>query len=183
MRLSSLFAICRTDSRFIPVSRAIFRMGTLEFRLTRFLMIWRFADVLTVRLLPHMGKYDEAVGIYSEVEIMRTKVLGSNHLLTLTTKHNRASCMNHMGEYDEAFKVYSEVEKIQTEFLGSNHPLTLTKKQSRALCLDHMGKYDEAFEIYSKVENIQTEVLGSNHPSTLTTKHNRALCLDHIGKI
>ena len=46
LELKLLFGIRRTDSREIPVSRAIFRIDNVEFRWTRFLMSWRFLMVL-----------------------------------------------------------------------------------------------------------------------------------------
>ena len=72
-----------------------------------------------------MGKYNEALDINFEVDKIRTDILGINHPLTLSTKHNMALCLHEMGKYNEALEIYYNVNKMQTEILGFNHPSTL----------------------------------------------------------
>lgn len=55
---SSSFTIRRTDRWLKLVSRAIFRIETLVYRYIRFLMNWRFLEMLTVSFLPLYGRRD-----------------------------------------------------------------------------------------------------------------------------
>ena len=45
-----------------------------------------------------MGKYNEALEIYYQVDKIRTDILGITHPSTLNTKNNIANCLNDMGK-------------------------------------------------------------------------------------
>ena len=82
-----------------------------------------------------IGKYNEALEIYYQVDKILTDILGINHPLILTTKNNIAICLDEMGKYNEALEIYYQVDKIQTDILGINHPSTFRTKNSMAICL------------------------------------------------
>ena len=55
--------------------------------------------------LYNMGKYNEALEIFYQVEKIYTDNFGINHPLTSETKHDIANCLNKMGIHKEALEI------------------------------------------------------------------------------
>ena len=61
------------------------------------------------------SQFDNAVDLYKAVEKSRNELFGTNHPITLKTKHNIARCLQGKGQLDDAINLYTAVEKIQNE--------------------------------------------------------------------
>ncbi len=115
---------------------------------------------------------------YLEVYEIEKRVLGQEHLFTLTIRNNMSTVLQAQGKYEEALKSYEEVYEIIKRVLGPEHPNTLATRNNMARVLFKQGKYEEALQAHHEVYEVEKHVFGPEHPNTLTTRNNMALVLD-----
>ena len=106
----------------------------------------------------------------------REKVLGREHLDTLTSMNNLALVLNSQGKYEEAEAMHRETVATREKVLGREHPDTLTSMSNLALVLNSQGKYEEAEAMHRQTLATREKVLGREHPDTLTSVY----CLAHL---
>jgi tetratricopeptide (TPR) repeat protein len=127
-------------------------------------LIWRYGMCLY-----RDGQWDEAEVAFTQVLEMRTRVLGPDHLSTLTSMANLASTYWNQGRWNEAENLHVQVMEIRKEVLGANHPDTLTSMANLASTYRKQGRFNEAEKLEVQVMETSKAVLGAEHPDTLTS--------------
>ncbi|EXL45103.1 hypothetical protein FOCG_13864 [Fusarium oxysporum f. sp. radicis-lycopersici 26381] len=140
-------------------------------------LLFNVAEALSMQ-----GRYEGAAKLYRETQEMTEKVLGKEHLSTLSSMNNLASVLDDMGEYKEAEKMYRETLELSEKVLGKEHPSTLSSMNNLASVLDNMGEYKEAEKMHQETLELKEKVLGKEHPSTLDSMNNLATVLDNMGE-
>ena len=121
-----------------------------------------------------LGRYLEAQRLYRELVKKAIKLLGHDHLTTLTCMNNLSKFYRAQGNYKEAEIIYKEVLEKRRAILGEEHPETLTTMNNFALICEDRGRYQEAEGLYKEVLEKRRAILGDDHPDTLVTINNLA---------
>jgi tetratricopeptide (TPR) repeat protein len=129
-----------------------------------------------------LGQYSAAVTTHQQALLLRKKVLGIEHLDTLTSMSNLALVLDRQGKYEEAESINRQTLARREKVLGTEHPDTLTSMSNLALLLYSQGKYEEAESMNRQTLARREKVLGAEHPDTLTSMNNLAGVLDSQGK-
>jgi tetratricopeptide (TPR) repeat protein len=140
-------------------------------------------------LLGKVGRCQESLGQYASAEAshrqelgLRKRVLGPEHLDTLTSMNNLARVLDSQGKYKEAEAMNRQTLARGEKVLGPEHPFTLASMGNLARVLDSQGKYKEAEAMNRQTLARREKVLGPEHPDTLTSMSNLAGVLDSQGK-
>jgi tetratricopeptide (TPR) repeat protein len=129
------------------------------------------------------GSSVQALDSYQRALAIRSRVLGADHLSTLTTRHNLAHALRERGDLDAAEAEFRDVLAIRQRVAGPDHSNTLTTRYNLALVLRERGDLAAAEAELRDVLTIESRVLGADHPSTLTTRHNLAHVLQERGDL
>jgi len=78
------------------------------------------------------GRYQEVERIHSELLGVLTRVLGEEHLSTVTTASNLATSLSVQGKHVQAGLILREVLGVLKRRLGEEHPSTLTSARCLA---------------------------------------------------
>ncbi|MFI2318787.1 tetratricopeptide repeat protein [Streptomyces anulatus] len=124
----------------------------------------------------------EAARLFAELAADRARVLGADHLDTLTAREDQAWELGHAGEHTEAARLFAAVAADRARVLGADHPHTLTDRHNHAWKLGHAGEHAEAARLMSEVVTDKTRVLGADHPDTLTARSIHAWSVGHAGE-
>jgi len=130
----------------------------------------------------HEGRWKEAEELEVQVMEMSKKVLGDEHLSTLTYVANLASTHIHQGRWKEAEELLVQVTEATLRVLGNKHPSTITSMGNLASAYRHQGRWKEAEELEVQVLEMRRMVLGDEHPNTLTSIHNLASTYIYQGR-
>ena len=74
----------------------------------------------------------EADELFVQVMATRKRVLGQEHLSTLTSIGNVAHTMKEQGRNEDAFRLMAECVQLRTRELGAEHPDTLSSSATLA---------------------------------------------------
>ncbi len=107
---------------------------------------------------------------------------GSEHRLTLTTRHNLAKTRLAEGKYVEAREEFQVLLKDQEHILGKEDPDTLITSHELARVLTHQGNAKEALEMHRQNLAIQERTLGDDYPDTLNSRASIAFLLMSLGQ-
>ena len=129
-----------------------------------------------------MAEYSSAIHEYQLALDGQEKILGKDHLTTLSTVENMAIVFGNKGEHDQALEWFQRALHGQEKALGKDHPDTLLTVQNMAIVFRNKGEYDKALEWYQRALDGQEKVLGKDHPSTLLTVHNMANAFQNKGE-
>lgn len=116
-----------------------------------------------------LGKYEQAVALYSECLSIRTTLLGDNHPLTLVAMANLGRVYSNQGKYAEAEKWIVDCLEKRKTILGDLHPATLTSMDSLATLYFWKGHYTQAEALYSDCLDKRRATLGDSHVDTLAS--------------
>ena len=125
-------------------------------------------------VLSNAGHWKEAEEIRSKVVAMRRKLLGAEHLGTLTAMYNLASIHVNLGQLTKAEHLLVPLVRICKDVLGMRGPETLSSMNNLAAIYGKQGKYEKAEELHSQVLETCRDVLGKRHPDTLISMNNLA---------
>ncbi|KAK6344064.1 hypothetical protein TWF696_007710 [Orbilia brochopaga] len=132
-------------------------------------------------LLHSVGTYLYSSGLWKDAERllleaveMKGRLLGEEHIHTLTSMGNLALTFRNQGRWEEAEELGVQVIKALTEKLGADHLDTLTSMGNLALTFWNQGRWEEAEELEVQVVEARTAKLGVDHPDTLTSMDNLA---------
>ncbi len=125
-----------------------------------------------------LGQYSAAEITYRQVLSLREKVLGVEHLDTLSIMSNLVWVLESQGKYNEAELLCRQALAIYKKLLGDEHPDTLSSMNYLALLLARQGNYDQAESMHRQTLVIQEKVLGIEHLDTLASMNNLAGVLD-----
>ena len=126
-------------------------------------------------MIMHAGRSSEAINMYEHILDARTKMQGSDHLETLTTRQNLAYAYYYQGdEYDKAIKLLEHVHSTRQQLLGDDDVNTLMAGSYLALVYHADGRLQEAMSLYEQVIADRTRLIGADHEHTLVTRNNLA---------
>ncbi|KAF2689001.1 kinesin light chain 3 [Lentithecium fluviatile CBS 122367] len=128
------------------------------------------------------GRWKEAEDLFVQVIETKKRVLGEEHLDTLTSMANLASTYRNQGQWNEAEEL--EVQAMETfkRVLGEEHPDTLSSMANLASTFWNQGRWKEAKELFVHVMETRKRVLGEEHPNTLISVGNLALTYRNQGR-
>jgi CRP-like cAMP-binding protein/tetratricopeptide (TPR) repeat protein len=135
------------------------------------------ADTLVRR-----GRAGEAETLYRELLADRCRVLGDDHLDTLTTRHDLAAAIGMQGRYGEAEELYRGLLDDDYRLLGPGHRETLAARYNLARMIGLEGRYAEAEELGRQVLADQHKLLGDGDPDSLTTRQHLARVTGKAGR-
>ena len=107
----------------------------------------------------------------------KEKVLGREHLDTLTSMSNLASVLSSQGKYEEAEAINQQTLARKEKVLGPEHPDTLTSVHCLAHLLAKQRRIDESLRLYRRASAGYNTTLGKDHLTTIACdQHYAALC-------
>src|SRR5262249_47402479 len=135
-------------------------------------------DPLTVARLQHvigislrgLGHLEQAEAAFGRARRARERLLGAEHLRTISTDHNLAWLYWDQGRLRQAESLYREVVAARTARLGADQPDTLSSKNNLALVYMGRGKYPEAEALFKEVLATRIARLGADDLKTLQSK-------------
>ncbi|MFB8240159.1 tetratricopeptide repeat protein [Kitasatospora purpeofusca] len=113
------------------------------------------------------GLVKEAVTHWQRLAAEAERLLGTEHLDTLSTRANLATAYWQAGRTDEAIVIKERVLADRERLLGHDHPTTLTARANLAASYHQAGRTDEAINIQERVLADRERLLGEHHPDTL----------------
>ena len=126
-------------------------------------------------MIMHAGRSSEAINMYEHILDARTKMQGSDHHDTLTTRQKLAYAYYYQGdEYDKAIKLLEHVHSTRQQLRGDDDVDTLMAGSYLALVYHADGRLQEAMSLYEQVIADRTRVIGADHEHTLVTRNNLA---------
>jgi tetratricopeptide (TPR) repeat protein len=128
------------------------------------------------------GRYREALPLFERVHVIRHKLLGEEHPLTLASGNDVALSLEKLGRYREAEELFRKVLQTYRKVLGEAHPDIAACFNNMAGILDAQGRYRDAETSYRKALEINRAILGENHRNTAATYNNVAMNLDAQGR-
>jgi len=144
---------------------------------------------LQAQMMHVMGQVYANLGLYSRAElilkqavVIRSRVLGPEHLRTLDSRNLLVATVISAGRYAEAEKMARDALEITTRVLGPNDRTALLAKANLAWVLDDAGKIAEAGTIFQQTLDEQTRVLGAEDPDTLRGMYRYAVNLFSQGR-
>ncbi|KAF2190064.1 FabD/lysophospholipase-like protein [Zopfia rhizophila CBS 207.26] len=140
-------------------------------------LLWKFG-----KCAHSDGRYKEAEKAFAQVMQIRKRVLGEEHLSTLTSMANLASTYRNQGRWKEAEELFVQVMETRKRVLGEEHLSTLTSMANLASTYRNQGRWKEAEELEVQVMETSSRVLGEEHPSTLTSMANLASTYRNQGR-
>lgn len=121
------------------------------------------------------------LGLYSEAQVqvqraldLRRRVLGGEHLDTLTSLHKLGTLDWYQGKYAEAGPLLTKVLEVRRRVLGEEHADTASTMNDLALVDWYRGEHAPAGLLFTKALEIRRRLLGQEHPDTLSTMNNLA---------
>ncbi|EXA48836.1 hypothetical protein FOVG_05494 [Fusarium oxysporum f. sp. pisi HDV247] len=130
-----------------------------------------------------IGRWNDAAVSQREVFEKRQRILGDEHLSTISAMNNLGSTLSNQGKLDEAASMRTDVLEIRRRILGDKHPSTITAMNNLAATLSDQGKLDEAASMRTDVLEMRRRILGDEHPSTITAMNNLGSTLRDQGKL
>jgi hypothetical protein len=94
------------------------------------------------------------------------RLLGAEHLLTLSAKAARADLLLLRGDVEHARSVQEQVLAARKRLLGAEHTDTLRSKTALAHTLLHMQELEAARSLLEAVLHAHLRRLGPDHPET-----------------
>ncbi|RPB27891.1 hypothetical protein L211DRAFT_472359, partial [Terfezia boudieri ATCC MYA-4762] len=128
------------------------------------------------------GWYGKAMEWCERALVCREKVLGVDHLQTLTTVNTMALIFDAQGQYDKALEYHGRALAGREKALGVNHPDTLGTVNNMAFIFGAQGQYDKALEYSERALAGREKALGVDHPHTLGTVNNIASIFEAQGQ-
>ena len=126
-------------------------------------------------MIMHAGRSSEAINMYEHILDARTKMQGSDHHDTLTTRQKLAYAYYYQGdEYDKAIKLLEHVHSTRQQLRGDDDVDTLMAGSYLALVYHADGRLQEAMSLYEQVIADRTRLIGADHEHTLVTRNNLA---------
>ncbi len=116
----------------------------------------------------------QAIVIGERVVAASERVLGPDHLQTLSSRSNLAAAYQVAGRLDEAIPLNEQVLAARERVLGLDHPETLKSRNNLGSAYRAAGRLDEAISLHEQVLAARERVLGPDHPDTLVSRNNLA---------
>ena len=128
------------------------------------------------------GLYHLAETINKRRNAQNVKVLGPEHLHTLSSMSNLAMTFSDQGRWKEAEELGVQVIETSLRVLGLEHLNTLTSMNNLALTYSNQGRWKEAEELQVQVMRTRKRVLGLEHLDTLASIAGLAFTYSNQGR-
>jgi serine/threonine protein kinase len=122
----------------------------------------------------NLGFTAEAMDLFVKAERTRSRVLGSDHIETLASRHNLAEAYLANGRADLAAKMHEENLKLYEAKLGIDDQSTMISRNCLGQAYKELGRYREALALNEANLKLREAKLGPEDTETLTTRHNLA---------
>ena len=113
------------------------------------------------------GDWKNAEQLQVEAMSMRKKVLGTEHLYTLSSMADVARTYVSQGRWNEAEQLQVEVMDKMKKALGAEHQETLTITADLARTFRNQGRWNDAEQLEVQVLDMTRRTLGAEHTDTL----------------
>ncbi|KAH7060961.1 kinesin light chain 3 [Paraphoma chrysanthemicola] len=143
----------------------------------RLMLVWKCAMTLLSD-----GRYNECEKLFLQVMETFKRVLGDEHLDTLTSMANLGLTYSNQGRWKEAEELEVQVVETEKRVLGDEHPFTLIGMANLAATYRNQGRWKEAEELEVQVVETEKRVLGDEHLDTLTSMNNLASTYSNQGR-
>ena len=130
-------------------------------------------------LYSKIGKYKEALDLFTECLNVWSKLLNRNYPNTISSIDSSESVFRNSVIHEEALRLYTKWLALRAE---EKHPYVVTLKSNMAVLKMNMGNYKEALVHFTYCLGCRNDVLGDCHPDTLATMNNLAELYDMIGE-
>nr|WP_281189808.1 tetratricopeptide repeat protein [Millisia brevis] len=100
----------------------------------------------------------------------RERLVGPDHLDTLTSRTNLSDAYRRAGRNSEAIALDAVTLARGERTLGSDHPKFLSIRRALAVDYQSAGRIAEAVALYEAVLVDSSRILGPDHPDTLTIR-------------
>lgn len=128
------------------------------------------------------GRLDEVEPLYRRSLEISEKVLGKEHLNTVTSQSVLAALYQQQGRYREAELLCRRSLEISEKVLGKEHPYVANNLGYLAGLYKAQGKYAEAEPLYKRSLEILEKSLGKEHQHVATTLNNLAGLYESQGR-
>jgi hypothetical protein len=123
-------------------------------------------DEIFDALVPDPGRPSSELQAAIELLQAVTGLRASDHLDTLTTRHNIAVWTGETGDAREALRLLQELLPDLERVLGADHPDTLAGRHNIAVWTGETGDAREALRLLQELLPDRERVLGADHPDT-----------------
>ncbi|TXL89893.1 SAV_2336 N-terminal domain-related protein [Streptomyces sp. IB2014 016-6] len=130
--------------------------------------------------LHDLKRYDEAEAEYRTVAMERSRLLGPDHRLTLSSCSNWAMSLHSLGRHDEAEAEFQRVLAEQRRVLGDDDRGVLITRTVRADSLNDQGRSEEAEKEYRALVILNTRHEGADAAWTLRLRHALGFTLNKL---
>ncbi|OJJ65820.1 hypothetical protein ASPBRDRAFT_60234 [Aspergillus brasiliensis CBS 101740] len=145
---------------------------------------WKEEEELQVQVMElyKQGRWKEAEELQVQVLQLHKRVLGPEHLDTLSSMNNLAWIYGHQGRWKEAQELQVQVSQLHKRVLGPEHPDTLSSMNNVASIYGNQGRWKEAEDLQVQVLELRGRVLGPEHPDTLISMNNLSFTWKRQGR-
>jgi len=124
-----------------------------------------------------LGRSDHGLRAYRDVYSGYLKLLGEEHLNTLTSANNYAASLNDANRFEEAKSLLRKTIPVARRVLGEEHRATLKMRKIYAKTLYRdadatLNDLREAVKTLAETEQTARRVLGGAHPTTVIFEQN-----------
>jgi serine/threonine protein kinase len=133
--------------------------------------------------LVNLGQPKKASELHARARATQEKLLGPDHLETLTSMASQAADYLEAGNLDLALPLLQETLALEKDKLGPDDPATLTTMNCLAEGYRVSRKFDLALPLYEETLKRRKARLGPDHPDTLRTMNNLANAYRLVGKL
>lgn len=140
------------------------------------------ARVRLIELEYTTGREQQALDAMDAIEPRARKVLGAEHVMTLSILNMRGWSLILLSRPAEAEPYFRGAFETRLRTLPANHPDTLGSLQGLANVAKSLGHLDEAEKRYQQLIDARRTVLGAEHPLTLTAMNQMHAVYDAQGR-
>ncbi|WTP57639.1 FxSxx-COOH system tetratricopeptide repeat protein [Streptomyces phaeochromogenes] len=133
-------------------------------------------------VLHDAGAYASEHDLRRQLLGAQIRLLGPDHLDTLSSRSDLAHAVHNMGDYARAADLHRGVLEDRLRLLGPDHLDTLSSRSDLAYALHNMGDYARAADLHQGVLEDRLRLLGPDHLDTLKSRNNLANALGEMGQ-
>lgn len=127
-------------------------------------------------------KFNESIDVLRKCLMIREKLLGTNHVDTLTTANNLASSLGRIRKFEEAEELLRKTLSGRETLLGLEHVDTLTTVNHIGVVLKQRGKLIESEPYFGRALDGFTKLFGVNNYFTGEAAYNYGVLSVQLGR-
>ncbi len=127
-------------------------------------------------------KFNESIDVLRKCLMIREKLLGINHVDTLTTANNLASSLGRIRKFEEAEELLRKTLSGRESLLGLEHVDTLTTVNHIGVILKQRGKLIESEPFFGRALDGFTKLFGTNNYFTGEAAYNYGILSVQLGR-